>query len=148
MIYSNFFFKLQRLYIIEKYLTFKTMLSGALSLIKLIIQHPKHQFCSTFIFHLYLSLSNNFLKQISHSLPVPMNMTAYLCPSSAVTLSTTIRVSKAPVLNSSGPPVSGRTASSMRGRSLMNWRVLSGRSRERFIPILRATLLMHWKYKI
>lgn len=75
-------------------------------------------------------------------------MTAYLFPSSANTLSTTIRVSRAPFLTSSGPPVRGRTASSMSGRSLMNWRVLSGRSRERFIPIFRATLLMHWNTKL
>lgn len=74
-------------------------------------------------------------------------MTACVFPSSATTLSTTIRVRKAPLLTSSGPPLTGRTASSMRGRSLMNWRVLSGRSRERFIPILRATLLMHCNIK-
>lgn len=71
-------------------------------------------------------------------------MTGYFCLSSADTLSTTIRVSIGPLLTSKGPPVRGRTASSMRGRSLMNWRVLSGRSRERLIPILRDTSLIHW----
>lgn len=80
--------------------------------------------------------------------PVPMNMTACLCPSTASTLSTTIRVSREPLLTSSGPPVRGRAASSMSGRSLMNWRVLSGRSRDRFIPIFCATLLMHWNGKL
>ncbi len=99
------------------------------------------------LFYFHVVKTAPILLQISYSLPVPMNMTAYLSPSSANTLSTTIRVSKAPLLSSSGPPVRGRTTSSIRGRSLMNWRVLSGRSRERFIPILRATLLMHWNTK-
>ncbi len=37
----------------------------------------------------------------------------------------------------------GRTASSMRGRSRMNCRVLSGRSSDRIIPIFIAALLIH-----
>ena len=110
---------------------------------------PQHQFSLKLFIVMCITIADKQLQffKIKY-LPVPMNMTAYLCRSSANTLSTTIRVSKAPLFTSSGPPVCGWTASSMRGRSLMNWRVLSGRSRERFMPILRATLLMHWNTKL
>ena len=84
-----------------------------------------------------------YMTPSSAPIPVPMNMTGYTFPSSARTLSTTMRVRAGPLVISSGLPVSGRTASSIRGRSRMNCRVLSGRSRELPMPSRRAALLMH-----
>lgn len=104
----------------------------------------KLYFMSDYLMPTLLPFHFGNLNCIKSKLPVLMNITSYALPSRAWTLSTTIRLSRAPVLTSTGFPFIGRTASSMRGRSLINCNVLSGRSRERLKPILRATLLMHW----
>lgn len=79
----------------------------------------------------------------THS-PVPTNITRCFSPLAACTWLTMMRVNFAPFRTSRGLLPIGRTAWSMRGLSLMNWRVGSGRSSVWLMPASRASLLIHW----
>lgn len=79
--------------------------------------------------------------------PVPMNITWYVSPSVARAWLTMMRVNVAPLRTSRGFSPIGWMAWSMRGLSLINWRVRSGRSRDWVMPSLRAALSIHWRGK-
>lgn len=78
------------------------------------------------------------------NLPVPRNITSYSSRFAAITLSTAIWVYFTPCFINLGRLLMGVTKSSIKGWSRTNWSVLSGRSREVLMPLLRISLLIHY----